>query len=1812
MSTSNLSGKKNGNGTSTSIRKCNNEKLQNHYVYVSDEFNKDIETTDISEAFVTGFINELQKSEAPFLLGDCIKNSNLFKKTRDRTYRFLFQKESLIIEKEEITFVCLRRILRGRSKDEAEYKKIIHDPSEFIAGFKNEEAALKSSYHKWDKERRSLKEKEEREKVAEDEVKLAEISQWIDNFKINFHFDVYETYEWKQSIFEKLDTYGPDFLTLLERIIVKKESEGISFDTIPHPDRPYIFKASMGGICILYEKLSIQGETKYLLHNAFEKCGEQSDAIDRAIATIMDDPRFYFTVIDGNYDKKEVSRCAERAYPSMIIDVEDREIWFDIQKSIDDNANLSLLPDQVELLEQIRFPVFINGQAGSGKSTMLYYLFAQLCYKKIIEPDNDNTPRNEIVFITENQHLLKNSMKEIAMLLRKNPQYSLDINEMFGQSIDPETPESLKKEIIQDALEKRIANYFSSFIGFLRKALDLSEGEYHLNQYINFYRFREAYLYSRILDEHGKWTTIGIHHISDQMRKKYSPEVAWYIIRTFIKGYRLSTELMENDFHEIVRDDRGNLDEDTYRYVYKEIYEQFYKKLTDKGYWDNIDLINEIERQKKANEKDKDIDRQDRFQSNFSIILCDEAQDFTKVELQILTRFSEFSNFNDLSTRSSFPVIFAGDPFQTVNPTGFSWTRLRSMFTEDIVRKFKLPINIEERFIELKMNYRSTHTIVKLANMIQYFRRVFLFEKDIKFPQVARQYANDQVVKPALLEMKGSLTEYRNSKLGLSIFIAPCEPGGEDTFIAEDGLEPEDFIIKSAAFLKGLEHDTVVVYKYGEHFINEILDNIKVTQLLNRNNIAQKSILNGGAFEHFFDIFQNEDFNDDNITFKVAYFFNKLYVAVTRARQELIVMDTPKGINGFWKPFLTGIEAYLNGEPVLPETCQDDEKSRDWRYQILGKETVLDTFESNPDYKQNISKSQQARIALKEAEHYFRKATEEGAVGSAAIERLNIAIQYYKRSGLSQEHEEEHINLCKAHIARIDGRWADAGTYFEQAEDRTAAVQCYWNGGCWPELINASKDEHMLFVGEFMLRSRFDVKVLTEKSQQLADLFTENEIIWLHEFEEKLIGRISNLLKKKTLQVSTDSDQLEELADAMLRLKLPGYRCSKNIAEIYFSLKMFDKALALWDPEKEKQNIQFLYATAVESQEIEKKFAHYFTLYDLMKKNKPGEKPITIDHIQCEIAQLYERHPSIPFSPKHCAILSEILMQVPGKTTQSNRIETILTLLFRNFENTPAEYTDQVVRLIRAQKDAQFIVTLLKYLHDHAKLNPQFVQILEVEFYSAILYTKYVRKVLRKILKAIRKKPYQQYVINEIFSSDNAGIVRTILEILIKIMVHATDIKPERLKSKDSKSIPLDHLILSFAKYYVNNFKNPTGSGDIMLKYEELANAVERTNRQYSEIARFYDTDIDISDSNSHISEETRSFLRHRWLKIKQKQHQMDVSSSSGMADESKTLKTFSKAIADWEMGQVTMDIIEKDSKRFPEYPNLYGIALQDKFLIQTHDTVTANGTVDPLTASEPEPRAEDIDLAETTHEPEREDKQTPIVDDTKALETPEKLETTEALEAPEDAEAAISVSNTFDTPPSSDVKLSIKNENQEKDEENQTGPAVSTEIIQKKSHPNYEQLYIDEKQQNTHLLKKIETLESDMAQSRSIIRELEHKLEVVCGSKSNDMTKTGSLSPSGSGEVLLDTLNRARDIISEINKRVATLQQLHDLPEAKSAVGPVESAIDELVDKLISDSISPAIDKVLTSHLSGLNKALHLNIDWEKPFKSASIHIAK
>ena len=87
-------------------------------------------------------------------------------------------------------------------------------------------------------------------------------------------------------------------------------------------------------------------------------------------------------------------------------------------------------------------------------------------------------------------------------------------------------------------------------------------------------------------------------------------------------------------------------------------------------------------------------------QFRYDLVVCDEVQDFTDVQLALLFR---------LATDPRRTVL-TGDPKQIINPSGFRWEEVRTRYYE---RGLQVP-----EVINLSINFRSVGNIVSLANKL--------------------------------------------------------------------------------------------------------------------------------------------------------------------------------------------------------------------------------------------------------------------------------------------------------------------------------------------------------------------------------------------------------------------------------------------------------------------------------------------------------------------------------------------------------------------------------------------------------------------------------------------------------------------------------------------------------------------------------------------------------------------------------------------------------------------------------------------------------------------------------------------------------------------------------------------------------------------------------------------------------------------------------------------------------------------------------------------------------------------------------------
>ena len=92
-------------------------------------------------------------------------------------------------------------------------------------------------------------------------------------------------------------------------------------------------------------------------------------------------------------------------------------------------------------------------------------------------------------------------------------------------------------------------------------------------------------------------------------------------------------------------------------------------------------------------------------QFRYDLVVCDEVQDFTDVQLALLFRLAADPR----------RTVLTGDPKQIINPSGFRWEEVRARYYE---RGLPVP-----EVINLSINFRSVGNIVSLANSLLLLKR---------------------------------------------------------------------------------------------------------------------------------------------------------------------------------------------------------------------------------------------------------------------------------------------------------------------------------------------------------------------------------------------------------------------------------------------------------------------------------------------------------------------------------------------------------------------------------------------------------------------------------------------------------------------------------------------------------------------------------------------------------------------------------------------------------------------------------------------------------------------------------------------------------------------------------------------------------------------------------------------------------------------------------------------------------------------------------------------------------------------------------
>jgi len=840
------------------------------------------------------------------------------------------------------------------------------------------------------------------------------------------------------------------------------------------------------------------------------KCFPQYGSIFLFAAVARDDidsqndlKKKYRDIIAYTGDSEEmILKYSRRSYPQYIL--ADETMWKSIQR--DDVGNIALSPEESQILESVikkadrkLYPLFINGRPGSGKSTILQYLFASYLFLFLKTEKEQRVPFPPI-YLTYSEILLDTAKNNIDDILRCNAKFAVhDIN------LDSEENRRAK-QLCYGIFHKFILNLLPE------KERSLFSSEKKI----------EFPLFRRLWDEKRKKDP------SKEIRK-LTPELVWHVIRTYIKGMRYDPEMeFDEDAYRELPKSQQSVQAVTFANVYKHAWEGWYKPYCEEEYlWDDQDLVFAV-----LNNEKIDISR-------YPAIFCDEAQDFSKLELNLILRLSLYSNKTLSSPElKRIPFAFAGDPFQTLNPTGFDWGALQANFHEKIVSALdKSEIgSLEFNYQELSFNYRSSKFIVGLCNLIQLLRGI-LFNQPGLTPQ--RTWFDFESSMPVYFDVKDPTCEKKLREQSELVIILPCQEGEEEEYVAQDeflshlgGAEKEMRNFLSPMRAKGQEFSRVVIYKFGREYINNHPNLFKPLET------------------------SESHAKDKDLSLPLEYFMNRLYVGASRAKKRLIIVDDAEGIKALWgNPALKDIECLLK---KYKNAAKNGWSSETINYIQEGKDDNWSEDRDNPE----LLAEEFHKAGLAEEDPY----------------KLRLAESNYKRC-----EQPNQAQLCLAERYEIEGKLIAAGDIFLKLHKKEKALKCFWSAENYQKILEtqdfSSTPEQRaasFYLGD---KSYAECKqFLTYLSSQLTGT---NQ--WKYHGDPQWKKLLDKCLESALGLPLDDKEHCKKLYALMEQLKRHNFSPSVSwkYAELAYNAEDYEQAIQYWNSkETAPNNIKYYTAMA--------------------------------------------------------------------------------------------------------------------------------------------------------------------------------------------------------------------------------------------------------------------------------------------------------------------------------------------------------------------------------------------------------------------------------------------------------------------------------------------------------------------------------------------------------------------------------------------------------------------------------------------------------
>jgi tetratricopeptide (TPR) repeat protein len=801
------------------------------------------------------------------------------------------------------------------------------------------------------------------------------------------------------------------------------------------------------------------------------------------------------TVERDAVSEEQLLKHSMRTYPAILLAGEDAP-WLSIQK--DTESNLALSPEETAVLESVHrsdggYPIFINGRAGSGKSTVLYYLFSDYV-NLYLENKGEDPSLLPPLLLSCSDELRRRAHEAVQKLLSHNPRFRAEASEA------PEVPKKCFQE-------------FRRFLlGFLSE--EEERDRFSSSEYISYASFRRMWN-----ERFGR----------DKRIREIGADISWHVIRTYIKGLDSEGYLDPEEYEHLPKKQKS-VSSKTYKIVYESVFEGWYEDLCDRqGHWDDQDIA-------------RFIFESDRIKPVYPAVFCDEAQDFTRVELDLIFRLCLFTDrelgHDDISR---VPFAFAGDPFQTLNPTGFRWDAVQAMFHDKLIDALGKNIyrSIDMQYCDLSLNYRSTRNVVRLCNMIQALRAA-LFDLPKLEPQHTWQMEENSPM-PVWFD-RNRIGDW--SQLGQEqdvMTIVNCMLNEEQEYVKNDidlskvvQLDDQGTPINvlSPTRAKGLEFARVALYGFAATLPGDLLS------LLDKENIDADTLL---PFE---------------------YFVNQLYVAASRPKRRLFIIDKQQDLDRLWK-------------------IANDETLQEKMWKRLGDSKMKWSGSIGGFVFGNVDSWNEDRGNPEENAERFKQ---QGILSSDPF-LLRSAAALYENVGKSSM-----AQFCRAHALKLEDKPVEAGEAFQRAGEVDCALQSYWKAGTVAKEHIVKMHETFPNIGatpEYRL-----MKTLREPTKQgifqvLQDLrgrLSEDESLVRRVSTDSTFSAVLRAFEKELEKGDLQDEEINKLVALATDLRPLGLVASSGfLAELHYRNGDIDDAARYWEKtDKPTSNPKYRAAKAMQ------------------------------------------------------------------------------------------------------------------------------------------------------------------------------------------------------------------------------------------------------------------------------------------------------------------------------------------------------------------------------------------------------------------------------------------------------------------------------------------------------------------------------------------------------------------------------------------------------------------------------------------------------